>query len=62
MFYYAAAGGFIYFSLYKFLKPVLKEKMGEDSDLALCYILSSLVTGVVTGIIFYPFDLMKCRF
>jgi hypothetical protein len=60
-FYHAAGCGFIYFSLYKFLKPILREKMGEDSDLALCYMLSSLGTGIITLSIGYPYELIKCR-
>ena len=60
--YSAAFCGFIYFSLYKTLKPVLREHMGESQDRAFCYLLASLLTGAITVSVGYPYDLIKCRF
>jgi hypothetical protein len=47
-FYGAAACGFVYFSIYKFLKQSLKGILGEECDLAVCYMLASLAACTAT--------------
>lgn len=61
-FYGAAACGFMYFSLYKVLKQSLKSVLGEEYDLAVCYILASITACTATLTVQYPYDLIKCRF
>lgn len=60
-FYNAVFCGFIYFSLYKWLKPVVREQLGVDCDPAFCYLLASLTTEAITVCIGYPYNLIKCR-
>ena len=54
--------GFLYYSLYKFLKHFFKEKLGEDSDPAYSYALASVITGIINFYVSYPIDVIKCRF
>lgn len=60
-FYSSASVGFVYFVIYKVMKDVVKERLSEGSDLALCYLLSSLISQVLCLSIEYPYDLVKCR-
>ena len=60
-FYGAAACGFLYFAIYKFLKNKFKENFGSALDLALIYMLASLSAETFTLLIQYPYDLIKCR-
>ena len=61
-FYGAAAAGFMYFSLYKWLKTVFKDNLvSETFDMALCYMLASLTAESITLLVQYPYDLVKCR-
>jgi len=60
-FYGAAASGFIYFSLYKFLKGTFKEIFGGVYDMAFCYLLASFFAECTTLLVQYPYDLIKCR-
>ena len=60
-FYGAAACGFVYFALYKFLKGIFKERFGGTVDMALCYMLASFVAETLTLSVQYPYDLIKCR-
>lgn len=44
-FYSAAICGFVYFSVYKAMKEIFKDRLcGSGGDLALCYLVSSLTT------------------
>ena len=61
-FYAATACGIIYFALYKLLKGVFKDLIGEKNDLALCYMISSMTSALLTLGVQYPYDLIKCRF
>ena len=60
-FYGAAACGFLYFAIYKFLKNKFKDNFGSALDLALIYMLASLSAETLTLLIQYPYDLIKCR-
>ena len=60
-FYGAAACGFMYFALYKYLKGVFKDKFGSAMDMAFCYMLASFAAETMTLLVQYPYDLIKCR-
>ena len=60
-FYSAAACGFLYFSIYKYLKDFVRDLLEEDSDLAFCYMIASISAGFCTLGVAYPYDLIKCR-
>lgn len=60
-FYGAAACGFLYFAIYKYLKNVFKENFGSGLDLAFCYMLASFSAETMTLLVQYPYDLIKCR-
>ena len=60
-FYGAAACGFLYFALYKFLKGVFKDSFGSSVDMAVCYMLASFASETLTLLVQYPYDLIKCR-
>jgi len=58
----ATACGFVYFTLYKYLKGVCKPAVvDEDTDLTKCYLFSSIGAGVFTLMVSYPFDMIKAR-
>ena len=61
MFYGSVICGFIYFSGYKFLKNYLKEKFGETQNITMLFFLAAFVAEFFTLIIYYPYDLIKCR-
>ena len=61
MFYGSVICGFIYFSGYKFLKNYLKERFGETHNVAALFFLASFVAEFFTLLIYYPYDLIKCR-
>lgn len=60
-FYSSAICGFIYFTVYKLMKELTKDRLCEGSDLALSYLVSSLITQALVLTIEYPYDLVKCR-
>ena len=60
-FYGVAASGFLYFSLYKGLKGVFKDYIGDGMEMGIIYMLASLIAEVFTLSIQYPYDLIKCR-
>ena len=61
-FYGAAACGFIYFALYKFLKSIFKEStFGSTVDMWIIYMSASLLAETFTLSVQYPYDLIKCR-
>ena len=60
-FYGSVACGFIYFSLYKLFKVYFREWLGEDTNPAAVYFGASFVAEFFTLLVYYPFDLIKCR-
>jgi len=60
-FYGSVACGFIYFSLYKLFKSHFKDYLGDSYNIAWTFFLASFVAEFFTLIVYYPFDLVKCR-
>lgn len=60
-FYGAAIYGFAYFSIYKILKGYFKDRFEGKVDMAVCYLLASFTTEVLTLSVKFPYDLIKCR-
>jgi hypothetical protein len=60
-FYGSAACGFIYFSLYKLFKVHFKELFGDQYNIAWVYFTASFVAEFFTLLVYYPYDLIKCR-
>lgn len=61
MFYGSIFCGFIYFSLYKWFKGYYREKLNSETNPATIYFAASLTAEFFTLVIYYPFDLIKCR-
>ena len=59
MFYGSVICGFIYFSSYKFLKTYFKDHF-EDNIAAMVFV-ASFIAEFFTLIVYYPYDLIKCR-
>lgn len=60
-FYGSVACGFIYFSLYKLFKGVFKDYLGDEYNIAWTFFLASFGAELCTLVIYYPYDLIKCR-
>lgn len=60
-FYGSIACGFIYFSLYKLFKKWIKDWLGSEYHMAWTYFSASFLAEFFTLIVYYPFDLVKCR-
>lgn len=60
-FYGSIACGFIYFSLYKIFKGMFKEWLGESVNIAWTFFFASLFAELITLLVYYPYDLIKCR-
>lgn len=60
MYYGSIICGFIYFSSYKFLKNYLKDYFDKDSIAAMVFV-ASFIAEFFTLIVYYPYDLIKCR-
>jgi hypothetical protein len=60
MFYGSVICGFIYFAGYKFLKNYLKEYFGPEKE-SMAFFLASFIAEFFTLIVYYPYDLIKCR-
>ena len=60
-FYGSAACGLIYFALYKVFKSYFKELFGEGYNMAYTYFVASFVAEFFTLLIYYPYDMIKCR-
>ena len=60
-FYGSVACGFIYFSLYKLFKMYFKDFFGETYNIAWTYFMASFAAEFFTLIVYYPYDLVKCR-
>jgi Mitochondrial carrier protein len=61
MFYGSVICGFIYFAGYKFLKTYLSEKFEGTYNPALIFFMASFIAEFVTLLVYYPYDLIKCR-
>jgi Mitochondrial carrier protein len=61
MFYGSCICGFIYFAGYKFLKTYFKDHFSETQNLPLLFFLASFIAEFFTLIVYYPYDLIKCR-
>jgi Mitochondrial carrier protein len=61
MFYGSVFCGFIYFSLYKWFKMYFKERFEPSTNPAAVYFVASFTAEFFTLLIYYPFDLIKCR-
>lgn len=61
MFYGGIVYGFCFFAIYKVIKGYFKDYFDGSVDLAICYLLASFTTEVLTLSVKYPYDLIKCR-
>ena len=60
-FYGSIACGFIYFSLYKIFKSYFRDYFGSNVNMAWVFFSASFVAEFFTLLVYYPFDLIKCR-
>jgi len=60
-FYGSVVCGFLYFSLYKLFKIYFKNFFGETYNIAWTYFMASFAAEFFTLIVYYPYDLVKCR-
>ena len=60
-FYGSVACGFIYFSLYKLFKIYFKDYFSPDTNIAAVFFVASFVAEFFTLLVYYPYDLIKCR-
>ena len=60
-FYGASVCGFMYFSFYKAFKGLFKDRLGDNVDVAFCFLLASFFAEIITLSVQYPYDLIKCR-
>jgi Mitochondrial carrier protein len=60
-FYGSVFCGFIYFSLYKMFKGYFKEFFDPSTNVAAVYFVASFVAEFFTLLVYYPYDLIKCR-
>lgn len=62
MFYGSVICGFIYFAFYKFLKNYFREHFEEKGgNPALLFFGASFIAEFITLLVYYPYDLVKCR-
>lgn len=60
-FYGATFSGFLYFCLYKKLKTLYRDQVGDTVDIGLVFAAAGLSAEALTIGFKYPFDLIKCR-
>ena len=60
-YYGSVACGFIYFALYKIFKSSFKDFFGDTYNIAWTYFSASLIAEFFTLLVYYPYDLIKCR-
>ena len=60
-FYGSVFCGFIYFSLYKFFKVYFKDFFDPNTNMAVIFFVASFVAEFFTLLVYYPYDLIKCR-
>jgi len=51
----------VFFGTYKALKDILRNYFDGSVDLAICYLIASCATEIITLSVKYPYDLIKCR-
>ena len=61
MFYGSVFCGFIYFSLYKVFKVEFKKYFGDSLSFGQVVFLASWTAELFTLLVYYPYDLIKCR-
>ncbi len=59
-YYGSIACGFIYFSLYKLFKSEIRAVLGDSSIATICF-LSSFSAEMITLLVYFPYDMIKCR-
>lgn len=60
-FYGSILSGFTYFYLYKKVKLLIHEHLGNKVKPAATYLMASVVADVFTILLCFPYDLIKCR-
>ena len=60
-YYGSVVCGFLYFSLYKLFKIYFKDLFGDQYNIAWTYFMASFAAEFFTLIVYYPYDLIKCR-
>lgn len=60
-FYGSIFCGFSYFALYKTTKLTLYEILGKDVNPTLVFFSASILSEMLTIIVHFPYDLIKCR-
>lgn len=60
-FYGSVFCGFIYFSLYKLFKIYFKDYFDPSTNMAAVFFMASFVAEFFTLLVYYPYDLIKCR-
>jgi len=60
-FYGSVACGFIYFGLYKYFKTKIRDFLGPEYNMAWTFFIASFISEFFTLLVYYPFDLIKCR-
>ena len=60
-FYGSIMCGFIYFACYKSLKTYFSNLLGPTYNVAWTFFLASIIAEGVTLVVYYPYDLIKCR-
>jgi hypothetical protein len=53
--------GFTYFFLYKFIKQKEIEVFGHDINPTVMVLTASVIAEIITLLVCFPFDLIKCR-
>jgi hypothetical protein len=61
MFYGSVICGFIYFAGYKYLKTHILEWVGPEQNPAVVFFMASFIAEFFTLLVYYPYDLIKCR-
>ena len=60
-FYGSIFSGFVYFYLYKKIKLSLYDYFGDTINPAIVFLLASMIAEVFTIVVYFPYDLVKCR-
>lgn len=60
-FYGSVVCGFIYFSLYKIMKQWFRSTFGDSVHISFSYFSASFIAELFTLLVYYPYDLIKCR-
>jgi solute carrier family 25 protein 38 len=60
-FYGSIFCGFYYFYLYKNIKNILFGHFGENSNHSMIYLSSAMISEMLTILVHFPYDMVKCR-